>query len=185
MKKITTVLLTFLLLWALVYTFNKENTKVYSNPDKLEELPKINFKVPNFTLNGLDGKQYTTDNVSKPLVINFWASWCGPCKLEAPELVKLYTKYNQQVQIYAVNITGSDSLEGAQSFTENYGLNFPVLLDTNNVVSKKYNITAIPSTFFVNKDGVIIDQIMGYGGEKVFHDKFKKLLNDAKEQVND
>lgn len=178
MKKVANIFILFFLLWGVVYTVNKDNmNRTLEDANNSEELAKINFQRPSFSLLGLDGKEYSTDDVSKPLVINFWASWCGPCKLEAPELVKLHQKYNKNIQIFAVNMTTSDSIEGAKEFSENYGFEFPVLLDTENIVSEKYNITAIPTTYFVNEEGVIIDQILGYGGKTTFEEKFKNLLN--------
>lgn len=178
MKKIVNIIILFLLLWGIVYTFNKENTKrIQEEASKSEELAKVNFLRPSFSLAGLDGKEYSTDEVNKPLVINFWASWCGPCKLEAPELVKLYQKYNKDIEIYAVNLTASDSVEGAKNFADEYGFQFPVLLDTDNVVSDKYNIIAIPTTYFINSEGIIVDQIAGYAGKTAFEEKFKNLLN--------
>lgn len=178
MKKVTHMVFLFFLLWGIVYTLNQEYARIVADDSTNdEELAKVNFLRPSFSLTGLDGKEYSTDDVTKPLVINFWASWCGPCKLEAPELVKLHKKYNKDIQIYAVNLTASDSIEGAKKFAENYGFEFPVLLDTDNLVSDKYNITAIPTTYFVNEEGVIVDQILGYGGKNVFEEKFKNLLN--------
>lgn len=179
-KKLLSGILLFALLWTFVTTINKENSLNTSaeNLNKMEEAPQVNFKRPSFTLKALDGKKYSTSDVSKPLVINFWASWCGPCKIEAPELVKLNERYGEKVQIYAVNITSGDSIDGARSFAETYGFKFPVLLDVDDAVSKKYHIQAIPTTFFINKDGIIVDQIMGFAGEKIFEEKFQRLVEN-------
>ncbi|MEK3993005.1 MULTISPECIES: redoxin domain-containing protein [Robertmurraya] len=181
MKKTIKIVLLGLLLWAFVFTVNKEITKFQSiskSTVNTEQLPQKNFQRPSFSLTGLDGKQYSTDEVSKPLVINFWASWCGPCKVEAPELVKLYQKYNDKVEIFAVNLTEGDSKEAAKKFADSYGFQFPVLLDTDNKVSDMYRVTAIPTTYFVNRDGIIVDQILGFGGVELFEDKFEKLAKE-------
>ncbi len=178
MKKLLSGILLFALLWTFVTTINKENSLTTSAENKIEEAPQINFKRPSFTLKALDGKKYSTSDVSKPMVINFWASWCGPCKIEAPELVKLYERYGNKVQIYAVNITSGDSIDGARNFAETYGFKFPVLLDVDDAVSNKYHIQAIPTTFFINKDGIIVDQIMGFAGEEIFEGKFQRLVEN-------
>lgn len=177
MKKVANLVILFFLLWAIIYIINKEITiKTSQNLNRSEELAKVNFNHPSFSLIGIDGKEYSTKGINKPLVINFWASWCGPCKLEAPELVKLYQKYNKNIELYAVNLTGSDSIEGAKKFAQNYGFDFPVLIDSDNVASEKYNITTIPTTYFVNEQGIIVDRIIGYGGRSVMEEKFENLL---------
>lgn len=183
MKRLISGILLFALLWTFVSTINKENRLATSAETlkKVEEAPQIHFKTPSFTLKALDGKKYSTSDVSKPLVINFWASWCGPCKIEAPGLVKLNERYGNKVQIYAVNITSGDSIDGARNFAETYGFTFPVLLDVDDIVSKKYHIQAIPTTYFINKEGIIVDQIVGFAGEKIFEEKFQRLAENEVE----
>lgn len=190
LKKLIQILLILLLLGALIFTAKKLNqnssdkigldrTVAIKDTKSVEEAPKINFKAPTFNLKGLDEKQYDINHLSRPLVINFWASWCGPCKIEAPELVKLYKKYQDRIEIYAVNITSGDSFQGAQAFSKKYGFTFPVLLDPKDEVTTKYNIAAIPTTYFVNQQGIIVDQIIGFGGTDVMEQKIKKLARQS------
>lgn len=142
-----------------------------------EEIPKAGYKAPSFSLTGLDGKTYSLDALKgKPVVINFWASWCGPCKIEAPELVKLYAKYKGQVELYAVNVTQSDSIEGARAFAQQYGFRFPVLLDEKAEVSARYQIQPIPTSFFVDKDGTIKEVLLGLADPVELENKFKRLI---------
>ena len=174
-KRIIGGVLILALLWAVVMTINKQSS--LSNEVKnVEESPQVNFKRPSFALQGLDSQTYSTDQIKKPLVVNFWASWCGPCKIEAPELVNLYKQYQDQVEIYAVNLTTSDSESGASAFAQEYGFDFPVLLDKDGKVGKLYNVAAIPTTYFISSDGIIVDRIIGYGGKDVLKAKFKELV---------
>jgi cytochrome c biogenesis protein CcmG/thiol:disulfide interchange protein DsbE len=141
-----------------------------------EELPKVGFKAPQISLQGLDGKTYSFETLQgKPVVINFWASWCGPCKLEAPELVRLYEKYKGEVEIYAVNLTSGDDVKNARAFADDYGFQFPVLLDEEGDVADKYQIQAIPSTFFVNNKGTIIYKATGLVSAQTLESQFKQL----------
>ncbi|MFT8322517.1 MAG: TlpA disulfide reductase family protein [Bacillus sp. (in: firmicutes)] len=110
------------------------------------------------------------------MVVNFWASWCGPCKIEAPELVSLNRKYHNQVKIYAVNLTSGDSESEARAFAEEYGFNFPVLLDKDGKVAKLYNVAAIPTTYFISSDGIIVDRIIGFRGKDALKSKFNNLV---------
>jgi thiol-disulfide isomerase/thioredoxin len=109
------------------------------------------------------------------LVINFWASWCGPCRSEAPELVKLNNKYHKKVQIFAVNLTSSDTESGVKAFVKEFGFDFPVLLDQDGKVAKLYDVTGIPTTYFISTDGIIIDRILGFGGKDMLESKFRNL----------
>lgn len=148
-----------------------------SAADITEELPKTGYRAPQFSLPALDGKTYSLDNLGgKPVVLNFWASWCGPCRVEAPELVRLHEKYEGSIEIYAINVTSSDSIEGARTFAEGYNFNFPVLLDEKGDVSRKYGIQPIPTTFFVGADGTIVDHVIGLVDPQTMEAKFKRLL---------
>lgn len=148
-----------------------------SSPANREELPKTGYRAPQFSLQGLNGQTYSLKNLNgKPVVLNFWASWCGPCRTEAPELVRLYEKYKGKIEIYAINVTSSDSVEGARAFAKEYGFMFPVLLDEKGAVSQQYGILPIPTTFFVDGDGVIVEQVTGLVDPKSMEAKFKQLL---------
>jgi cytochrome c biogenesis protein CcmG/thiol:disulfide interchange protein DsbE len=143
-----------------------------------EELPKVGFKAPYISLQGLDGKTYSFETLEgKPVVINFWASWCGPCKLEAPELVRLYEKYKEEVEIYAVNLTSNDKVRDTKAFADHFGFEFPVLLDEKGDVADLYQIQAIPSTFFVNSKGMITYKATGLVSAQTLESQLKQLIN--------
>ncbi|WP_397309563.1 C39 family peptidase [Paenibacillus darwinianus] len=148
-----------------------------------EELPKIGYSAPKFSLPGLDGDTYIMPNANgRPVLLNFWASWCEPCKQEAPELVKLYETYKGKMDIYAINVTASDTVEGARAFVQEYGFEFPVLMDKTAEVAKKYGIRPIPTTFFVNSEGVIVDKVIGPLNLKSMESKFTDLLKNGGSQ---
>jgi len=175
-KKGLNFLVILALLWAIIFTINKANS-LPKNLKNVEAAPQVNFKIPSFSLTGIDSKNYSTDNLQRPLVINFWASWCGPCRIEAPELVSLNKKFHNKVEIYAINLTSSDTESDARAFAKEYGFDFPVLLDKNGQVANLYNVTAIPTTYFISRDGIIVDRIIGFGGKDVLKSKFQKLVN--------
>jgi cytochrome c biogenesis protein CcmG/thiol:disulfide interchange protein DsbE len=143
-----------------------------------EQLPKIGFQAPGFQLSDLNGENYSLDNLrgNKPVVVNFWASWCGPCRIEAPELVKLYEEYGKEIEILAVNLTKGDSVQAAAEFAEEFGFTFPVLLDKEGKVSELFQTRAVPTTYFINKEGTIQDIIIGLASPSVLQAKFRQLL---------
>ncbi|MBI3995974.1 MAG: TlpA family protein disulfide reductase [Nitrospirae bacterium] len=127
-----------------------------------EEAPKIGYLAPNFRLINLDGEDVSLIGMTgKVVFINFWATWCGPCKAEMPSMETLYQDYKDKgLEMLAV----SSDMEGAlvvQPFVEKLGLSYPILLDTDFRVDDKYMIQSLPTTILVDRNGVITHRIMG------------------------
>lgn len=141
--------------------------------------PIIGAQAPDFVLKGLDGNTYTLSDLKgdKPVLVNFWASWCPPCKAEAPDLVQLYKKYGNQMDIYAVNLTTSDSVEGAQQFAADYEFEFPVLLDDKGEVGKIYQVLTIPTSYFIDRNGIVQHKMVGVTSPDNLEKMFKDLIN--------
>ncbi|CAM4207326.1 MAG: TlpA disulfide reductase family protein [Paenibacillus macerans] len=139
--------------------------------------PKPGTPSPSFSLMGLDGKQYDVGGKrDKPLLLNFWASWCDPCKEEAPELVKLADKYKDSLDVYGVNVTFYDKLDDAKAFVKNYGYTFPVLLDEKEEVYSRFNGVAFPTNVLIDENGIIQDVILGVISPEELEAKIKQLL---------
>ncbi|MGZ7439999.1 TlpA family protein disulfide reductase [Paenibacillus sp. TH7-28] len=139
--------------------------------------PKPGTPSPAFSLTGLDGKRYDVGGQrDKPLLLNFWASWCDPCKEEAPELVKLADKYKDSLDVYGVNVTFYDKLDDAKAFVKNYGYTFPVLLDEKEKVYSQFNGVAFPTNVLIDENGIIQDVILGVISPEELEAKIKKLL---------
>lgn len=119
-------------------------------------------KATDFTLQALNDQQYSlSDSQGKWTIVNFWASWCEPCKSEAPHLQRLYDEYSDQLEILAVNMTVKDTRMDVQKFVNEYGLTFPVLLDEQGDVSMTYGAFTIPTTIFIDEKGNIIHEFVG------------------------
>ena len=110
---------------------------------------------PDFQLDNLDGKPVAlSDLKGKPVLLNFWATWCPPCRDEMPYIQEIYEEWSGKgLELLAVNM--GDSSSKVKRFLENYNLSFPVLLDTKQTVAQKYNIRGIPATFFIDENGII------------------------------
>jgi len=110
---------------------------------------------PDFRLETLDGQVVTlSDFQGKPVMLNFWASWCGPCQMEIPYMVTAYTDVDDQFEIVAVNI--QESSDDVQEFVDSVGMTFPVLLDSDASVAMGYSIRGIPTSYFLDSDGVVV-----------------------------
>lgn len=120
---------------------------------------------PDFTLKTLSGESYTlSDLKGKKVILNFWATWCPPCKEEMPHLQEYYEKYAEEenVEIIGVNLTYTDgSRETIQHFIDSYELTFPILLMEEDKLSSTYQVLTIPSTFMIDSKGRIQHHIVG------------------------
>ncbi len=108
---------------------------------------------PSFTLDSLDGKKTSIGEAGTIYVLNFWASWCPPCRAEFPELVAFAQKYQGKVQFAAINL--QESGKTADDFLRQGGYALPVLLDKDGAVGKLYKISAIPTTLVIDAKGSI------------------------------
>ncbi|MNM85345.1 Thiol-disulfide oxidoreductase ResA [compost metagenome] len=142
-----------------------------------ESIPKPGTPSPTFSLTGLDGEKYEVGGKrDKPLLLNFWASWCDPCKEEAPDLVNLYKKYGDKLDVYGVNVTLYDKLENAKQFVKEYNYTFPVLLDEKEEVYRMFNGIAFPTNVLIDENGVIEEVIVGILPPEQLEAKVKALL---------
>ena len=125
--------------------------------------PQIGFAAPDFTLDTLDGETITLSELrGQPMLINLWASWCPPCRAEMPALDEVYRKYRDEgFVVLAVNTTYQDGEADAVTFAQNLGLTFPILFDRDGATSRRYRLQALPTSYFVGRDGIIRDIVLG------------------------
>jgi len=145
------------------------------------EAPPILSKsmpAPDFTLESLDGKNTRlSDFRGKAVLLNFWATWCSPCKIEMPWFVELQRKYGADgLQIVGVAMDDS-SKEDIAKFAQEMGVNYPVLLGKEAVGDEYGGVPALPESFFIGRDGKIVDRIIGLKGKGEIEDSIKKALD--------
>lgn len=125
--------------------------------------PFEGFPAPDFELQTSDGSTLRlADLRGQPVILNFWASWCPPCRAEMPAIQAVYHSYQDEgLIVLAVNATNQDSLDEAQEYVEGSSFTFPILFDTTGSVQDQYQIAALPTTFFIDRDGIIQAVIVG------------------------
>ena len=119
---------------------------------------------PDFTVYDIDGNEvHLSDFFGKPIVLNFWASWCGPCKMEMPDFNAKYQELEGNVHFLMINMTDGDreTVETASEFIADQGYVFPVFYDTDSMAAYVYQAYSLPTSFFINAEGHIIAQATG------------------------
>lgn len=130
----------------------EENSENSSQNDEEVQLSKA----PDFIVYDADGNESKlSDYIGKPVIVNFWASWCGPCKSEMPDFEEKFKQYGDEIQFMMINITDGDreTFESAKDFVENSGYTFPVFYDTQLDASNTYYVYYLPTTYFIDAQG--------------------------------
>ena len=170
---------------------NKEQVNETSNTENRTNQPQrppVSIPAPEFTLATTDGDLVSlSDLKGKVILLNFWGTWCGPCRIELPDFIKLYDKYHKDgLEIVGITIRRGESIEDVARFQDQWGLNYLLLNDINgNEVSKvtmDYSraigqmISGIPTTLIIDREGFIVNGFVGPRREQVFYNAIKPYL---------
>lgn len=140
-----------------------EQLVVQTNPTDTQPAEDPRILAPDFTAYDAQGQAAKlSDYYGKPIVLNFWASWCGPCQSEMPDFQEQYLELEGKVQFLMVNMTGGrETLQSAKEFIENSGYTFPVLYDTQMDAAETYRVYSLPTTYFIDAEGYLVAQATG------------------------
>ncbi|MEH6944536.1 peroxiredoxin family protein [Bacillus sp. JJ722] len=151
-KIISGIILLLLISVAIVQAMDKK---------KEPELPGLDVggKAPNFTLQNLEGENVSlSDYKGKKVILNFWATWCPPCRKEMPALEKFYQQNKNKIEILAINTDPKNDVAG---YVNSMNLTFPILLDEKSEVSGQYDILSLPTTYFIDEKGKLVKKQIG------------------------
>jgi peroxiredoxin len=144
----------------------------------LTEAPIPGYLAPNFVLYTTLGEEVTMDDyLGRPVVLNFWATWCPPCRAEVPHFQEASVKYNGKATI--VGIDQGEPSSVVTDFANSFALSYPLLLDQDNSVNRQYGVTALPTTVFVDAQGVVREVYTGIINGAVLQDRIENLLNEG------
>lgn len=152
-----------------------------NGPITLTEAPIVGHPAPEFTLQTAVGQTITLSEMTKqagsngkPVVLNFWASWCAPCRVEMPSLQQASVTYNGRVAFIGIN-QGED-FSTITDFGSEYNVTYPLLIDPDNRVNRLYEVNSLPTTVFVDQNGVVREVVIGILSEAVLQDRVEGML---------
>lgn len=146
-------------LWMLIARVPEQSSQQSGPPPN----PIEGFIAPDFTLDLLDGGKLTLSELrGQPVMLNFWASWCLPCRSEMPAIEKVYRQHKDSgLVVIGLNLTSQDSETEADAFVQELGLTFPIALDRDGSARNRYQILGLPSTYFIDESGIIRSIVVG------------------------
>ena len=160
------------LMLVLGFNFTRKGRRNLSAASPLQDK-----SAPDFSLQTLDGKTIRLSEFrGKPVVLNFWATWCEPCKIEMPWFVELQKQYGPQgLQFLGVAMDDASTQDIAE-FAQKMGVNYPILLGKEDVGTAYGGVQFLPETFYIDRDGKIVDRAFGLKGRGEIEDNIKKIL---------
>ncbi len=132
---------------------------------------------PNFDLTSTDGKNIKlSDYRGKVVIVDFWATWCPPCRKGIPDLIELQNEFKDNLVVIGVSLD-QDTKSDVIPFIKKIGINYPIVYGTDQVIMDYGSINAIPTSFVINKDGKIVDKHIGLVPKSEFEAKIKEILS--------
>ncbi|HVJ49336.1 redoxin domain-containing protein [Desulfitobacterium sp.] len=182
-KYLAAIILIGLVIWGFISVqnnnSNSDSNTVSSKANQLKVGLEEGNLAPDFELQRVDGNSIKLSSLQgKKIILNFWASWCPPCRQEMPDMEKLYVDQKDNgVEILAVNLTNIEkSRADVPSFMKAYDITFPVALDEKGKVSQQYDVSSIPASFIIDSWGVIQRKFVG----PMTYDSMKSMLKSIK-----
>lgn len=172
----------------LIILFFVATVNIVSCSKEKSEEPKINqlenssgfqeeTKAPDFNLESTNGENVKlSDFAGKIVILDFWATWCGPCRMGVPDLVAIQDEYKDNVVIIGISLDDQRTKKDIAPFMKQYGVNYPVVYGNSEVVMNYGNIRAIPTSFIVDQNGNIVDKHIGLVSKDKYLSKIKSLL---------
>ncbi|MFZ2323483.1 MAG: TlpA disulfide reductase family protein [Ignavibacteriaceae bacterium] len=134
-------------------------------------------KAPNFALKSVDGKTVKlSDYKGKIVIIDFWATWCPPCRRGIPDLISIQKEFKKDVVVIGVSLDAEKTIKDVPGFIKDYGINYPIVYGDDKITIDYGGIRSIPTSFVVDKKGNVVDSHIGLVDKDVFVSKIKELL---------
>ncbi len=159
------------------FSFDKNVSNTKSNTAEAAIIKLGENKAPDFALKSFDGKTVKlSDYKGKVVIIDFWATWCPPCRKGIPDLISIQDEYKKDVVIIGISLDSEKTIKDVPGFVKSYGINYPIVYGNEKVVTDYGGIEGIPTAFVVDKKGNIVDKHVGLVPKDTYVNKIKELL---------
>ena len=156
---------------------NSENKSSTNTIENSPNLIKSNDKAPDFALKSLEGKTIKlSDYEGKIVIIDFWATWCPPCRKGIPDLISIQKDFKDDVVIIGISLDGEKTIKDVPGFVKSYEINYPIVYGDEKVVNAYGGIEGIPTAFVIDKKGNVVDKHVGLVDRSVYVNKIKELM---------
>ncbi|MDX1415211.1 MAG: TlpA disulfide reductase family protein [Candidatus Promineifilaceae bacterium] len=176
------ILILIVLLMGAAWIYDSRESGTEPQNFLLTEAPIVGHFAPDFTASTPDGEAFSlTEFVNRegdggqPVVLNFWASWCGPCRIEVPHFERVSLAYNGRAAILGVN--QAESVDTITQFQQNTHITYPLLVDQDMEINRKYQVANLPTTIFIDANGIIREVFVGTMNQAVLEDRLEGLLD--------
>ncbi len=166
---------------------SREPVTQASGPITLTEAPIVGHPAPDFSLQTAVGQTITLSEIvdksgvsGQPVILNFWASWCGPCRVEMPNLQQASVTYNGRVAFIGIN--QGENLSTITDFGNEYNVTYPLLIDPDDRVNRLYEVNSLPTTVFIDQNGIVREVVIGILSEAVLQDRVESMLAEISSQ---
>ncbi len=157
--------------------YSREPVVAFTGIPNLTEAPLAGYLAPDFTLPTSYGESLTLSDLrGQPVVLNFWATWCPPCRAEMPDLQAASRQFNGRVVF--LGIDQGESAAEVSRFRDEYGITYPLLVDADSRVNDEYGIRALPTTIFVDAEGVVSEVYSGILNQAILENRLQRLLEE-------
>jgi thiol-disulfide isomerase/thioredoxin len=149
-------------------------------PEKNTTVQDNSSKAPDFTLSSVSGKDVSlSDYKGKVVIVDFWATWCPPCRKGIPDLISLQNEYKDNVAVIGISLDRENTKGSVPSFVDRMGINYPVVYFNDKVIIDFGGVNAIPTTFIIDQNGNIVKKMVGLYPKSEYESQIKELIKKS------
>lgn len=156
---------------------NRETVLEFAGVPNLTEAPLAGYLAPDFTLQTIQGESVALSELrGRPVVVNFWATWCPPCRAEMPDFQAVHQDFSGRAVLLGVN--QGESAQDITSYAAEVGITYPMLVDADSQINQAYGIRALPTTIFIDANGVVREVYSGILNKAILESRVNNLLKE-------
>jgi thiol-disulfide isomerase/thioredoxin len=158
----------------------ESQAKVNHNPENSTTLQDNGNKAPDFTLTNISGEDVSlSDYKGKVVIVDFWATWCPPCRKGIPDLISIKNEYKDKVEVIGISLDRENTKGSVPGFVNRVGINYPVVYFNDDVINDFGGVNAIPTTFIIDQKGNIVKKMIGLYPKSEYESQIKELIKKS------